>query len=543
VSMKPLWLDCTLRDGGYYNQWDFSIPLINDYLHAMADSGVDRVELGFRTLDRRGYKGSTAHTSNSLLRLLKIPTNLLIGVMVNASEISGPLEDIHTKLELLFPPGSRDSLDFVRVASHLEEINPALSATAWLKSEGYEVGLNIMQVSEASDDAVSEVSGIVSPRDVDVLYFADSFGSMLPDDVRRIITLLRANWSGQLGVHAHDNSGLALANTLTAFDSGVTWLDGTVLGMGRGAGNTRSELLLGHVSRLKQETPSTIALENLIHDHFQPLLDKGAWGPNVHYVRAAALGIHPTFVQELLSQNTYSASEIAEAITELGALQAKKFKPEMLKGIKSWVDTGSVSPSKWDQEELFKGKDVLFLGSGPSTLLHQQALESLASRDSLLVVALNMAEPIGSELIEARIACHPLRLIADGYFYQDLEIPLIAPARLIQPETVAVLNSKGLLRDLGVEISPEGLQASPGLITLAEPQLLAFSLLAALSGGAKTVYLAGFDGYGAEDPRRALEQKLLNEIREMYDEGKFFAITPTEFEIPQTSLYALLDRV
>jgi 4-hydroxy 2-oxovalerate aldolase len=124
-----------------------------------------------------------------------------------------------------------------------------------------------------------------------------------------------------------------------------------------------------------------------------------------------------------------------------------------------------------------------------------------------------------------------------------LEIPLIAPARLIQPETVAVLNSKGILRDLGVKISSEDLQASRGLITLAEPQLLAFSLLAALSGGAKTVYLAGFDGYGAEDPRRALEQKLLNEIREMYVEGKFLAITPTNFEIPQTSLYALLDSV
>jgi 4-hydroxy 2-oxovalerate aldolase len=75
VSEKPVWLDCTLRDGGYYNQWDFSIPLINDYLHAMAESDVDRVELGFRTLDRMGYKGATAHTSNSLLRLLKIPEN------------------------------------------------------------------------------------------------------------------------------------------------------------------------------------------------------------------------------------------------------------------------------------------------------------------------------------------------------------------------------------------------------------------------------------------------------------------------------------
>jgi 4-hydroxy 2-oxovalerate aldolase len=543
VSEKPVWLDCTLRDGGYYNQWDFSIPLINDYLHAMAESDVDRVELGFRTLDRMGYKGATAHTSNSLLRLLKIPDNLLVGVMINASEISGSVTEVHKKLARLFPPGSRDLIDFVRVASHLNEITSALSATGWLKSEGYEVGLNIMQVSEASDDTLSQLSGIISPEDVDVLYFADSLGSMLPDDIKRVINLLRSNWSGQLGVHAHDNSGLALANTLTAFHSGATWLDGTVLGMGRGAGNTRSELLLGHVSRLKEEIPSTIALEKLIQDRFQPLLDKGGWGPNVHYVRAAGLGIHPSFVQELLSNNTYSSPEITEAITELGALQAKTFKPEMLKGKKSWAETGGGSPSNWDQEEFFKGKDVLFLGSGPSALLHKQALESLASDDSLLVVALNMAEPVRSELIDARIACHPIRLIADGHFYQDLERPLIAPARLIQPEIAGVLKSKGLLRDLGIKISSEDSQASRGLITLAEPQLLAFSLLAALSGGARSVYLAGFDGYGAEDPRRALEQNLLNGIRKMYAEGRFVAITPTSFEIPQTSLYALLDGV
>ena len=80
-------LDCTLRDGGYYNNWDFSRDIVNEYLITMSKIGMDYVELGFRSFQTRDFKGPTWYTTDNYLDSLNIPKNLTIGVMVNASEL------------------------------------------------------------------------------------------------------------------------------------------------------------------------------------------------------------------------------------------------------------------------------------------------------------------------------------------------------------------------------------------------------------------------------------------------------------------------
>ncbi|MFM9160977.1 MAG: hypothetical protein ACKOPK_24425 [Dolichospermum sp.] len=78
-------IDCTLRDGGYYNVWDFNTQLIKEYLQAMSAISVDYVELGFRSFDSNGFKGGCAYTTDNFISQFDIPDNLKIGVMVNAS--------------------------------------------------------------------------------------------------------------------------------------------------------------------------------------------------------------------------------------------------------------------------------------------------------------------------------------------------------------------------------------------------------------------------------------------------------------------------
>lgn len=82
-------LDCTLRDGGYYNSWDFSQEVIEEYLEAMAAAGVNIVELGLRSLKNSGFKGASAYTTDDFINSLPIPDGLTVGVMVNASELVG----------------------------------------------------------------------------------------------------------------------------------------------------------------------------------------------------------------------------------------------------------------------------------------------------------------------------------------------------------------------------------------------------------------------------------------------------------------------
>ena len=95
-TMKALLLDCTLRDGGYYNDWDFSPNLIADYLDAMTALKVDFVEIGFRSLKNEGFKGGCAFSSDSFIESLEVPMEFTnkIGVMVNGSELTSKQADL-----------------------------------------------------------------------------------------------------------------------------------------------------------------------------------------------------------------------------------------------------------------------------------------------------------------------------------------------------------------------------------------------------------------------------------------------------------------
>src|SRR5690554_4405695 len=101
-AMDTIVLDCTLRDGGYYNSWDFKPDIVTNYLNAVSAAGVDAVEVGFRSLKADVFKGAVAYTSDEFLRSLEIPSNLTIGVMVNGSELAFP-DTQEADLSALFP--------------------------------------------------------------------------------------------------------------------------------------------------------------------------------------------------------------------------------------------------------------------------------------------------------------------------------------------------------------------------------------------------------------------------------------------------------
>jgi len=535
------WLDCTLRDGGYFNSWDFPLDIVQSYIYAMAECVVDRVELGFRSPAIDRYRGFAAYTPDSVIASLDVPSSLNLGVMVNTSEISGSASQIAQKLSQLFPPSSRRQVSLVRLATHLEEIGEALISAEWLKTEGYEVGLNLMQVSEASAGSLREIVTSINADAIDVLYIADSLGNLGPSDITSIISTLKHSWVKPLGVHAHDNRGLALANSLAALDAGATWVDSTITGMGRGAGNTQSEILVGHLDERRNAYRKTHSLDRLITDYFSPLKEECGWGVNSHYVRAASSGIHPTFIQELLTNTAYSPLEIDAAIDVLGASGAQRFSRERLNEATTFVEIVESPRGDWDQADLFAGKKVLLVGSGSSAATHSHALAELAAHEDVVVVAANLGPSFTSELIDVHIACHPLRIIADAHLYSTLGKPLIAPQELLPADTLELFSRKGTFHNLGLRVAPSvEVRAQQGLIELPKAQVLAYGLLACLSGGATEVMLAGFDGFGAEDPRRADEQNLLDAILGLNFRGKVAAITPTKHSLPLSSIYGIL---
>lgn len=212
-NTNTIHLDCTLRDGGYYNDWDFAPGLVADYLQAMAALQVDFVEIGLRSLKNDGFKGGCAFSTDSFLNGLPIPQELRdkIGVMINGSELTSKQSPgLVATLEKLFTPKPQSPVTLVRIACHVHEFETCLPAASWLKAQGYLVGFNLMQVADRSPEEITQLAKKASNYPIDALYFADSMGSLSPNEVTQITQAFRAGWQGALGIHTHDNMGKRL---------------------------------------------------------------------------------------------------------------------------------------------------------------------------------------------------------------------------------------------------------------------------------------------------------------------------------------------
>lgn len=536
IDLKMKILDCTLRDGGYYNNWDFDVDLINNYLDAMKAAGIDIVELGFRSIRKNGFVGACAFTTDNFIRSLKIPSGITIGVMVNGSELVGgiPQEQV---LEALFPDVTENSpVSLVRIACHVHEFEHALPAVKWLKERGYQVGFNLMQVADLKEEKIKALARLASDYPLDVLYFADSMGSMNPEQTAKIVQWFRSEWEGTMGIHTHDNLGLALSNTLRALEEGVTWLDATVTGMGRGPGNARTEELVIEIAARRGNSVNMVPLMRLLSEHFKPMQANYGWGTNPYYYLAGKYGIHPTYIQEMLSDSRYSEEDVLAVIEYLRKQGGAKFSLNTLDSARHFYSEKATGT--WSPKEIFLDRDVILLGTGSSVERHRLALEEYIKRNKPVVLALNTAAAINSELIDFRIACHPVRLLADCEAHINLPQPLITPYSML-PEQVRISLKGKKIFDFGMSVQANKFEFSEKSCVLPGSLVIAYALAAITSGKANRILISGFDGYGIGDARTLEVDSIFKDFLKSSGAIDICSLTETQYSVVTTSIYGM----
>lgn len=529
-------IDCTLRDGGYYNQWDFSVELIQAYLSSMEAAGVDFVELGFRSFDTNGFRGACAFTSDEFILSLDIPSTLKIGVMINASELVNHFDGPIDAAKRLFSNTTKSIVRLVRLACHVHEFELILPVCAWLKEQGYMVGINLMQVADRSELEIEHIGEVASRYDLDALYFADSMGSLDPDQAAAIVKILKRNWNGELGIHTHDNMGRAMANTLSAINEGVSWVDSTVTGMGRGPGNLQTEYVVIELESLRGKHVNLSPLLEVIRKYFKPMQDQYGWGANPYYYLAGKYGIHPTYIQEMLSDSRFGEAEILSAIDHLKSVGGKKFSNEIMEAGRQVY--GGEMAGTWAPETIIRGRDVIIIGAGPSVVNHKVAIENFIKKTQPFVIALNTQKNIDENLIDVRAACHPFRLLADCETYPHLTQPLVVPRSRL-PEQIKSAMEGVLQYDFGLSVDPERFEFHDTYAITPTSLVVSYALAIATSGKATKIMVAGFDGFSADDPRTNEMQELLDRYQKTIGALPIVAVTPTRYKIQSTSIYAL----
>jgi N-acylneuraminate cytidylyltransferase len=232
-------LDCTIRDGGFENNFSFTIDEVKKALDTSSKVGYEYFEIGYLTNEELLKKdvGVWKNIPFDLVREIKQDVNpeCKISVMVDSWRY-----DIDRLL-----PSSETDIDLIRVCSYEEQLDMSLEKCRKIKELGYEVSLNVICTSYIDIDSFVKIREKLLTEDfLDFLCFADSYGALTPDYVKKIMTLFRnMNPNVLIGFHSHDNMSLSMANTITAIENGADMVDGTYTGIGRGGGNLRLELI------------------------------------------------------------------------------------------------------------------------------------------------------------------------------------------------------------------------------------------------------------------------------------------------------------
>jgi len=528
-------LDCTLRDGGYYNNWDFNNELVEIYLKSMSDASIDIVEIGFRSPPKNSFMGPYVYSLDEHLESLPLPKNILIGVMINAKEyLKAPDRPVEL-INKLFHRCEESPLGLVRIAINFDQVLEAEVLANELKQLGYEVGLNMMQSHGKEEEQYKQTAmRITKWGSVDVLYFADSLGSMNPSQIKFICNALQSGWGEPLGIHTHNNKDLALINSLTALDEGVTWCDTTVTGMGRGAGNVATETLLMEVNSLGLHPGNAQTLTNCV-EHFDLLKLQHKWGPNPYYHYAANKSIHPTFVQTLLNDPRYKSEEINIILNSLAEKHSTSFSDVALRDSVYRVET---EPKKgtWDATGWLEGRNVLFIGAGPSVKKYKHAIINYIVHNKPAVLFLNINEHIPAYLGDATIVAHESRALFDVNSYNQLGHPLIMPSSSLKNEIGSQLEALEIF-DYGLNLKNGEFDISATGCILQWRLAFAYAISVATQANANEIQMVGFDGYKPEDKRQGEMNEVLAAYALLQNRLPLKALTPTSYMIPQGSIF------
>lgn len=533
-------LDCTLRDGGYYNQWRFSEELVTAYLKAVARAGVDFVEIGFRNFPQASFVGPYAYSADAFLERLSIPDALDIGVMIDAKTILTADQEASPALDRLFSREEKSRVSLVRIAAHFDEVLECRAIVDCLKKLGYKVGLNIMQMAGRDVNLVADLANAVQKWGIlDILYFADSFGSMDTEAIETYTKALRGNWSGPLGVHTHNNKSLAVQNSLHAMEMGVEYLDATILGMGRGAGNADLGILLAELAHRKVREADLIGVYSVGEEFFQPLKDEYNWGPNLFYHFSALNNIHPMFAQTLLSDQRYSAEEQFSVIESLAAFESRSFDRAAVDRLLDPFEVQrhhKVEIEPADLSELI-GATVLIVGAGESARDYAQDIRLFIEEHKPTVLTLNHQASIDIGLVDGIICVDQRRLAYETEFLAHCGKPIYTSRGLLSASVSDRLTNADL-RHYDCLLEADSFAAHDGGCLIPAPLAFGYALALCISAKVKRIFLVGFDGFPPDDSRQQQMLQLLRLAEPSCLGLAVTALTPTNYPIAQGSLYA-----
>ncbi len=281
-------LDCTIRDGGLANDSHFSMETVRAVFKAACAAGIDYVELGYRNSKEMFSPdefGPWRFCDEDKLR------QAVAGIELNGTKVA-IMQDAHKAVAEDILPSDESVVDMIRIATYVKDIDKAIHLARNATAKGYECTINIMAISHEGsqflDEALQQIEEETSAKAV---YIVDSFGALYSEEVQELVEKYQKYLkTKEVGAHFHNNRQLAFANTIEAIIRGANYLDGTLFGLGRAAGNCPLELLMGFLKNPKFDIEPVL---DVIANTIMPLGENIDWGYHIPYMITGMLDEHP----------------------------------------------------------------------------------------------------------------------------------------------------------------------------------------------------------------------------------------------------------
>ena len=303
-------VDCTVRDGGLMNKWQFDDAFVKKVYNALTEAGVDYMEIGYLSSESafsRDEVGPWKFCAEDDIQRITggEKGKLKLSAMADIGRIDH--EDI--------PLMSDSSLDMIRVACYAHQVDAAIDLAHHCMDKGYEATINLMAVSTVKPRELDEALDDLGKSRVPVIYLVDSFGSFYSEDIDILAKKYMEQLPGKtIGIHAHNNQQLAFGNTISGIIAGVNYLDATLYGIGRGAGNCPLELL---ISFLKNPKFKVRPLVDAIEQQILPWQEKIDWGYFIPYMVTGTMNQHPrTAMAHMESDKKNQVTEFYDQMTK-----------------------------------------------------------------------------------------------------------------------------------------------------------------------------------------------------------------------------------
>lgn len=473
-------LDVTLRDGGCVNNFNFGQDYMEKILSAQEAAGINVIELGYIDNKNGTASGRTQYINTEVipqcvLRDKKSDTSYVVMMDYGKYDVND------------LPQRTQQGIDGIRVAFHKKNRLDVIPLGKQIMEKGYDLYIQPMLTLSYSDSELLELIDLVNQElsGATAFYIVDSFGEMRPNDMSRVLNLVDHNLNGNmaLGFHSHNNLQLSYSNAISFLQFPTNrniMLDCSIMGMGKGAGNLNTELLLEHLNLFYGKDYKIAPLLEVIDKVINQLRTEHYWGYAPEYYLSSANHCTPSYASHFYNKHMLPIDQVGELLSMIAPEKKISFDKTYAENLyrkyneeKCIDDTADVAALK----EIFSGKEVLLVAPGKSILTARDSIQNVLTQKDVISLGLNMVTDLPLDFFFATKQEPYEEVVASGK-------NIITLSRVFsgKRDGVYVLNYKDW-------INVDGQTQDASIVIM-------FNLLKACQ--VKTILLAGFDGFSSD---------------------------------------------